>query len=227
MVRPFAHSSMYSFYRQRQLDGTMDKGSKYGSHVLTTFRVYAGWGLVSYRYWPTPRGTVTWPPTEPVGLDRIARFNRFLAHFRVRTLDDAKYAIAYGGGFVCQFPITRSWRSAPGGMIEMPRDPSEFVEHHAVQAIGHNDATQRIRFSNNWGAAWGDNSSGYLPYEYLERYTTNAWFSYLGNPRKCRPDRTDDSPSVQRKRILNNAIGNPSALIDLWNWDEDVLLDGA
>ena len=97
---------MYSFYRQRQLDGTMDKGSKYGSHVLTTFRVYAGWGLVSYRYWPTPRGTVTWPPTKPVGLDRIARFNRFLAHFRVRTLDDAKYAIAYGGGFVCQFPIT-------------------------------------------------------------------------------------------------------------------------
>ena len=104
----------------------------------------------------------------------------------------------------------------------MPRDPSEFVEHHAVHVLGYNDALQRIRFWNNWGPAWGENSTGYLPYEYFERYTTDAWLPYYGNPRILRPRRTDNRPSIQRLLMFNNTIGNPSALIDLWSWEGDL-----
>jgi hypothetical protein len=219
--RPFIGSRMYGFYRSRQIDGTMSEGSKYGTYELTACRVHVGWGAVSDRFWQTPRGAVIWPPVEPPGLDQVARFNRHLSHFRVRNLDDAKIAMAYSAGFICSVPITKAWRSAPGGVIPMPRDQSEFIEHHAIHALGYHDDFQQIRFWNNWGTAWGENSVGYLPYEYFEKYLTDAWFQYPAKLGHWRPDGTEE-PSVERIRVFNNTLGNPSALIDLWSWADDV-----
>src|SRR6266478_2762034 len=42
--RPYRPSRMYGFVRARQLDGTMEKGSRHGSYCLTAARVMMGWG---------------------------------------------------------------------------------------------------------------------------------------------------------------------------------------
>jgi hypothetical protein len=141
---------MFGFYRSRQLDGTIGNGPRYGTYVLSSSRVHAGWGAVSDRFWQTPRGAAIWPPEEPVGLDRVARFNRILSHFRVRSLNDAKIVMASTPGFICAVPITKAWRSAPGGVIPMPRDTGNFIEHHAIHAFGYQDDFQQIRFWNSW-----------------------------------------------------------------------------
>jgi hypothetical protein len=60
--RPFRPRLTYGFVRARQLDGTMEKGSRHGSHCLTAARVSMGWGMVAETRWPYPLGKVAWPP---------------------------------------------------------------------------------------------------------------------------------------------------------------------
>src|ERR1700733_16035454 len=97
--RPYRLSVMYGFVRARVLDGTREKGSRHGSYCLTAARVVMGWGTVADARWPFPLGKVAWPPREPPGLDRIARFNRTFSHWKVRSLVDLRSAIFSGGSF--------------------------------------------------------------------------------------------------------------------------------
>ena len=160
--RPYLLSRMYCFNKARQLDGTMDKGSRYGSFCLTAARVTMGWGTVTEQRWPMPRGQVVWPPQEPPGLDQIARFNRTFSHFRIRNITDAKRCLAFGGPFNFLVPITKHWYAAPNGVIPMPVSPAEFIEGHAVAAAGYDDHTQLLTFINSWGPNWGNHGFGYF-----------------------------------------------------------------
>jgi hypothetical protein len=178
---------MYGFYKSRQLDGTLDKGPRYGSHCLTAARIAMGWGTVAEQRWPMPRGKVDWPPQEPPGLDKIARFNRTFSHFRIRTLSDARYCLFLGGPFTFSLPITKQWHTAPKGVVAIPKSTVELVESHAVTAVGYSDDNQQLKFINSWGPNWGDKGYGYLPYSYFETYLTDAWARYPGKMRKWAP----------------------------------------
>jgi hypothetical protein len=90
--RTWQLSRIYGFVRSRELDGTLADGPKVGTYVLTACRVSAGWGNVSEKRWPYPKGTAARPPSEPQGLDRLAKYNKTFAHFCIRTLDDARFA---------------------------------------------------------------------------------------------------------------------------------------
>lgn len=221
-LRVWRTSPMYGFNLARQLDGTMDRGPRYGSHCLTAARVRAGWGCVAYWRWPYPRrGKGTWPPTEPPGLDALARYNRVFSHFRVRSLYDARACLSRAGVFEFSLPMTRAWRAAPNGLIPMPTNDGEFVEQHAVTAAGYDDRTRLIKFVNNWGIHWGDNGIGYLPYEYFETYLSDAWFSWPMLRGHWLPDPTPKG-YCRRLKILINGLGHPCAIIDLWNITEDI-----
>lgn len=153
--RPFTHSRLYGFYKARLLDGTLDRGPRYGSYCITAMRVWAGWGQVAEWRWPMTRGPVVWPPVEPSGLDRIAKYRRSFAHFRVRNIDDLKRAIIAPALVLFSVPITRSWRTASGGVIPIPPDPRDFTEYHAVAGGGYSDTTGHIELLNSWGPNWG------------------------------------------------------------------------
>jgi hypothetical protein len=217
--RPFITSRMYGFNLARQLDGTMDKGPRYGSYVLTVRRVHAGWGCVAEWRWPRP---VVWPPQEPPGLDRSARFNRHRSHFRVRDLHDAKMCLWRAGPFGFAVPITRQWRKAPAGVITLPRDRSEFEEaQHAVTAVQYDDRTRLIKFMNCWGSEWGDGGLGYLPYEYFEAYVSDAWFESPMGLGHWLPAPTPEG-FCRERRIFINALGHPCGTIDIWNTTDDI-----
>ncbi len=219
--RPFKISRLYGFNKSRQLDGTMSEGSQYGTYCLTAARVSAGWGSVAEHRWPYPRGNVTWPPDEPAGLDKIARFNRTFSHFRVRSIHDARTFIAFGGPFTFSVPITSAWQRASGGAIPMPRNAGEFVEDHAICAVGYDDQTQLLTFVNSWGANWGDGGFGFLPYKYFEAYLSDAWFRFPTRLGRWRPDQANDD-FVQRRSIFRNVLGYSCAVIDLWNFKDDI-----
>jgi hypothetical protein len=219
--RPYRLSRTYGFVRSRQLDATMERGSRHGSYCLTAARVMMGWGTVADARWPTPGGKVAWPPPEPPGFDRIARFNRTGSHWRVRTLDDLRRAV-FSGGF-CNFsvPITKQWYSASNGLIALPTSPSDFVAGHAMLAIGYNDETQLIKFINNWGPQWGDRGCGYLPYSYFEKYCSDALTTFPQKLQNWCPDRTGEF-FITRTSMFTNSLGYAAGLIDLWQLDEDI-----
>jgi hypothetical protein len=66
-------SPLYGFVRSRQLEGTFPGNASMGVCGTTTYRVQRGWGNVLESEWLYAKNTVTWPPTEPPGLDVKAK----------------------------------------------------------------------------------------------------------------------------------------------------------
>jgi hypothetical protein len=65
------------------------------------------------------------------------------------------------------------------GNIPMPDITDLRQDYHAVLLTGYTDETLdassgTFRFRNSWGAAWGENGYGKLPYGYLSRYCPAA-----------------------------------------------------
>jgi hypothetical protein len=103
----------------------------------------------------------------------------------------------------------------------MPVSRSEFVEGHAVMAAGYDDHTQLLTFMNSWGQSWGDRGSGYLPYQYFDTYVSDAWARYPGKTKNWRPT-TILKPFISSETTFINWLGNPEALIDLWQVEQDI-----
>ena len=211
---------MYGFNKARIIDGSMNEGPKYGSYCLTAVRVRAGWGVVAEHRWPFPRGHVTWPPVEPPGLDRIARFNRTLSHFRIRSIDEGKRCLAGKTLFGFSVPITRQWYTAKDGIIEMPHAPF-LDQQHAVTAVGYNDSTGLRMFINSWGREWGQSGIGYLPYEYFNRFVSDGWFTCPMNTGRWLPE-IEGQEFSQRVLVVRNPLGHAGVIIDLWDVPKDI-----
>ena len=220
--RVWQPSRIYGFVRARQLDGTLDKGPKLGSYVLTAMRVSAGWGWVSEKRWSYPK-PVVWPPTEPEGLDRIARFNRTVAHFRVRTLFDARTLLAQRFPVQVSVPIHPDWRTAPNGLIRMPQPSELWTGQHSVLIIDYHDGDQLLTFMNSWGRGWGDRGFGHLPYEYFSRFSQEAWYIEWGLrfSSRLRDLRGRDAFAIVEQRF-QNSLGYDSVVIDQWDLANDV-----
>lgn len=169
-------SRIYGFVRARQLEGTLTVGPRRGVYLINAARVFAGWGQISETRWPYPKRGASWPPPEPPGLDKIARFNKIYAYSRIRNLEDAPRCIAYEGPFLVSISINSGWAKAPNGAISMPEPEQPFTENHCVCVVGYDDNTRLLHFLNSWGPGWGDKGFGLLPYDYFTRFSQDAWY---------------------------------------------------
>ena len=68
---------------------------------------------------------------------------------------------------------------AQTGIIPLPNpNVEEWLGGHAVVVVGYDDAKGMVLLKNSWGALWGQNGYGMLPYEYLQparRLLMDAW----------------------------------------------------
>ena len=78
------------------------------------------------------RAEVTpWPPIEPPELDRIAKYNRSLLHYRVRDLAELRQCLAQTVPVLVVVLIDTRWYSAIGGKIENPDGSLPIQVNHA------------------------------------------------------------------------------------------------
>lgn len=221
--RNWAPSLVYGFVRARQLDGSLADGPRVGVYGISSMRVHAGWGLVSAKRWSYPRSRpLPWPLPESPGLDRIARFNRSLGHFRARDVDDARRCISHTRGLpVCCLPIHAGWAKPRDGIISLPSATTPLDgRSHSVCLEGYNDNNQFFKFWNSWGSGWGENGYGYLPYEYFTLFVQDAWA--LSRPLGYQCPKGLDQQFVILERGFINCLGNPWFVIDLWNTIEGI-----
>jgi C1A family cysteine protease len=45
----------------------------------------------------------------------------------------------------------------------------------AICIVGYDDDKKLIKFKNSWGTKWGDKGYGYLSYNYVDKFLTDAW----------------------------------------------------
>jgi C1A family cysteine protease len=90
---------------------------------------------------------------------------------KLTKLSQIKQALAAGRPVALTLTVYDSFEgtaAARTGKIPLPETKAEErIGHHAVCAVGYEDETGRLIFRNSWGAKWGDDGYGYLPYSYV------------------------------------------------------------
>jgi GNAT superfamily N-acetyltransferase len=158
-----------------------------------------GWGSVAEDDWPYESCKGDWPPREPPGLDTSAKAHRIFVYQRVRTVNEAKLALAADRPVALAVEINNEWYSARNGDISLPR--KAVTGAHSIFLVGYDDNTQRFTFQNSWGTQWGDSGFGSLLYEYFDLYNLEAW-SF--------PDHVTAQPApIQRQGIIEFEWGIP------------------
>jgi len=175
-------SVLYGFVRSRQLEGTFPGDPETGVWPVTAMRIFFGWGSILNDDWPVERPRPWPPPAEPTGLDDLATRRRINHYFRVRTVAECKLTLAYCGPVLASFEISNEWFTAPRGVIPPPSPGTQYTAAHSVLLVGYDDTKNQFKFMNSWGADWGDDGFGYLPYNSFEAAWDEGWFMDLAYP---------------------------------------------
>ena len=104
----------------------------------------------------------------------IARWFVIDSYWRVNGIYGLKQALI-DGPVVIGIPVFEEMLGRlVGGYIPLPRYVVPIC-HHAVCAVGYDDSEKLIKFKNSWSRFWGSRGYGYVSYEYIHRFMTDAW----------------------------------------------------
>lgn len=159
----FLPSRLYLYYCERMMERTTAQDS--GATVRESVKVLAK-GVCAESEWPYDiRQFAVMPPARcfvDAKADRALKYQRIqqdVAHM--------KACLANGFPFLFGIDVFQSFMDATDGNIPMPGPDEQTIGGHALLCVGYDDASQRFTFQNSWGANWGQNGFGTIPYQYL------------------------------------------------------------
>lgn len=183
---PIDLSRLFLYKATRNLLGSV---GDVGAHIRTTIKALRLFGVPPEEYWP-------YDP-EQFDVEPAAFHYAFGANYKATkfarldqydlppkdVLCEIKRQIAQGQTVAFGFSVFESIKS-PRVLGEVPfpeGKTAKLVGGHTVLAVGYDDDLQlpetgrqdlepgAIIFQNSWGADWGDEGYGYLPYEYVRK----------------------------------------------------------
>jgi len=105
----------------------------------------------------------------------VARWNKIGAYYRIRTMQELKNALIDSPVILGIAVFDEMMDPGESGYITMPRDLNLYYGGHAICVVGFDETTKLFKFKNSWGTDWGSDGYGFLPYEYIENFTMDAW----------------------------------------------------
>ncbi|CAM3303734.1 C1 family peptidase [Paenibacillus taichungensis] len=175
-------SPRYLYQKCKELDGIPDEE---GTYPRVAVKVLYDQGCCEESYWPYIACELG---TPQIGADENAAKYRIKAFASLNSISSMKRSLVINGPFIAGVVVfEESWfneQTDRTGVIGMP--PEDLISNggHAICIVGYDNTTKRFKFKNSWGDGWGERGYGYLPYEYMKRYCTEAWSStdLIDNP---------------------------------------------
>ncbi len=146
-----------------------------GTYPRIAMKVLLNYGVCHESFWP-----YIWPKERlpQKGADRDALKFKIKAYARIKSQLEMKRSLLVNGPFVAGVEVYKSWftqKAKSSGLVAMPKRNEDSVGGHAICIVGYDDKTGIFKFKNSWGADWGNDGYGYLPYDYIEKYCSDAW----------------------------------------------------
>ena len=171
-----------------------------GAYLRTTMGALTLFGVPPEEYW---RYVVTDFDKEPSAFCySFAQNYQAISYYRLDPygtspgdlLARIKTNLSKGLPSMFGFTVYQSYTQAEtnGGRIPFPASGEGIVGGHAVDAVGYNDTlkiknlnvgggetTGAFLIRNSWGAGWGEQGYGWLPYEYVLTGLATDWWSIM------------------------------------------------
>jgi len=148
---------------------------KDGTYPRIAMKVLLNHGVCHESFWPYVAAKKTRPRA---GADKDAIKFKIKAYARIKFQVEMKRSLLVNGPFVAGVQVFNSWfaeRIEGNGFVPMPKLKEKSVGGHAICIVGYDDKFKVFKFKNSWGANWGSNGYGYLPYAYMKKYCSDAW----------------------------------------------------
>lgn len=168
-------SPRYLYYYAK-LEGGFDPHSDTGAFVRDAIKVIKIKGAISEENWPYIPGDLKSKP--PKDIDTAIHY-KISNSYSLSNLDEIKHALQKHGPVVAGISLFSGSFSnkdvSKTGVLPDPSSDDEIRGGHAICIVGYDDDKKLIKFKNSWGSQWGDNGFGYLSYNYVNKFLTDAW----------------------------------------------------
>ena len=146
-----------------------------GTYPRMAMKMLLHYGVSPESYWPYRPHQKDKPKSGAAG---AAKTYRIIAYARLAGIDEMKRSLMVNGPFLAGVEVFASWFEdtvTKTGAIPLPKKNDELKGGHAICVMGYDDSKKSFKFKNSWSAQWGDKGYGYIRYEYIEQYCSDAW----------------------------------------------------
>lgn len=146
-----------------------------GTYPRIAMKVLLNHGVCHESFWPYLPNQESLPRK---GADQDAKKFKIKAYARLKSQLEMKRSLLINGPFIAGVGVFKSWftkRIERSGFIHLPKRNDKLMGGHAICIMGYDDRLKIFKFKNSWGAKWADQGYGYLPYEYMKKYCSDAW----------------------------------------------------
>ncbi len=168
----------YYYLRALELEGRHPSDA--GCWRVTMHRLEVGEGMPKF---DTPWASVTFlegEPFPPTSRPPREVLWRNFCYRRIRSSGECDHQMLLDpmSRPRLAFHLTAAWANAPGGVIPLPSAADPPIPHtHSATIISRIPDRRLFRFKVKW-SDWGDRGTGYMPYEYFDRYVFECWATY-------------------------------------------------
>lgn len=156
----------------KKFDGAPDEE---GTYPRVAMKVLLNYGVCPESFWPYNPHQKNQPKKEA---DSSAKKYRIKAYARLKTIMEMKRSLVVNGPFLAGVKVFESWfdkKVQKTGLIPMPKRNEELMGGHAICIVGFDDTNGLFKFKNSWSVKWADKGYGYLYYDYIKQYCSDAW----------------------------------------------------
>jgi len=170
-------SPRYIYNYTRKLSGRLTTDS--GARVKSAIDIVKKYGAVSEKDWPYKAGeyNIDLPPN----LEK-ADYYQINHAYLLKTVEKIVEAMDAHGPIVIGITIYESFyesstsaKTTETGIVPLPKEKENVIGGHAVCLVGYDTAEKMFKFRNSWGKGWGDKGYGHISFDYIEKFSTDAW----------------------------------------------------
>ncbi len=105
---------------------------------------------------------------SPALVAEAARHRLFKEARVLASAEEMKESVAAGMPVVFGIAVFPNVDQGKNGEIPLPKKGDQAVGGHIMLCVGYDEGKQQFIVRNSWGATWGDQGYGYLPYAYIQ-----------------------------------------------------------